>query len=133
MKKTVRPGKIPTGAVSLLEQLATLGQCRELVDFIDELQAENTTLKNQVAKYKWMLGRVELSREEVRGMKLLADKVRILERTKVCFPLFGNVEGGPLWFHYDCRCASEAQLILESVRKTLSEIWMMYSRGRFPE
>jgi hypothetical protein len=46
-------------------------------------------------------------------------KVQVLQETRVCIPLFSEVTGGPLWFHYDCRCAAEATLIARETQREL--------------
>jgi len=49
-------------------------------------------------------------------------KVEVLQETKVCVSLFEDVKGGPLWFHYDCRCAGEAELIARETRREVERI-----------
>ena len=60
------------------------------------------------------------------GMKFLAEEVRVVD-TMVCFPLFHYIQGGPLWFHYDCRCTAEAEVLAMQVRRETNKIWREYS------
>ena len=51
-------------------------------------------------------------------MKDLVDALRIVgeKHNMVGFPFFHDIEGGPLWFHYDCRCAAEADIIKRRIK-----------------
>lgn len=66
--------------------------------------------------------RKELAGGSVRQAALqiegLADSLRIVgeKHNKVGFPFFPDIEGGPLWFHYDCRCAAEADIIKRRIK-----------------
>jgi hypothetical protein len=55
------------------------------------------------------------------GVKRL--EIEVLQETKVCIGLFDTVPGGPLWFHYDCRCKAEAHLIARQVAEEMKEIF----------
>lgn len=53
-----------------------------------------------------------------RGMRELANNIRIVgkKHNMVGFPFCFDIKGGPLWFHYDCRCAAEADIIRRRIR-----------------
>lgn len=60
-----------------------------------------------------------------RGMRELANNMRIVgkEHNMVGFPFCFNIEGGPLWFHYKCRCAAEATIILHRIQNEWCRIY----------
>jgi len=124
---------------ALLSQLSALDAAKELSDYVAGLKESNATLLDKVVELKAEVSRLEERRKDERqaqewvrkmamGMNRMAEKVAVINGKSVAFPLFEDVNGGPLFFHYDCRCAAEAELLARSVRDRMSSLWLKVSR-----
>lgn len=99
-----------------------------------KLKKTRAELEKEIQQQRWAINYLKRRKNDYDylrkiafSMQSLVKDIRIVGRKQkmIGFPFCFEIKKGPLWFHYDCRCAAEADII----KRRIKDEWRERMRG----